>query len=229
MRGQLGPHARAEQVVVVDDDDPQAAHETTPIRSAISVPSPGRDSTTADPTDRGHPPHDRVAHAAPLGRDRRELEARALVAHEHLGAVGARLPEDEDRRARRVPRGVAQRLARGGGERLGGPVEPAIPQHRELHDRTRVVLDLGDRGPQRGAQRLRAELDLARHPRPQLVLLAAREPRDRGRVVRLALDQRERLQHRVVQVRGDAPPLVLARVLHAHPVGARETGDQHAA
>ena len=89
-----------------------------------------------------------------------------------------------------------------------------------------VVLDLGHRRAQRRAERLGAELDLARHPRAQLVLLAARQPRHRGRVVRLALDERERLQHGVVQVRGDAAALVLARVVDARAIRARQARDQ---
>ena len=64
------------------------------------------------------------------------------------------------------------------------------------------------------------QLGLARHPRPQRVLLAARQPRDRRRIVGLALDERERLQHRVVQVRREPLALLLAG---ASPALSRST------
>jgi hypothetical protein len=59
-----------------------------------------------------------------------------------------------------------------------------------------------------GAQQVSARLALRPvQPRPQLTLLHARQRRHPRGVLR-ALDERERLQHRVVQVRRDVLPLL---------------------
>src|SRR5205085_3317774 len=126
----------------------------------------------------------------------------------------------------RVPRRVAQRLAGGGGERLGGAIQRALTEDRELDDGIVVVLDLGHRLAQRRAERLGAEFDLTRHPGSQLVLLPARQARDGGWVVRLPLHQRERLQDGIVQVGGDAAALVLTRGGQARAVRAGHARDR---
>ena len=123
-------------------------------------------------------------------------------------------------------RRVAQRFPRRGGQRLGLAVEHPLAQNRQLHRRIMIVLHFGDRLAQRGAQGLRAQLDLARHPGAQLVLLPARQPLHRGRVVRLALDEREGLQHGIVQVGGDAAALVLTRGGQTRAVRAGQPRDE---
>ena len=60
-------------------------------------------------------------------------------------------------------------------------------------------------------------------PGAQLALLAAGQPGDLARLVGVALDQRQRLQHRVVQVRGDVGPLLGA---DRAPRAPRSGGDQ---
>ena len=58
------------------------------------------------------------------------------------------------------------------------------------------------------------------------MLLTARQPRHRRGVVGLALDERERLQDRVVQVRGEALAHLLVGVLGLLAVDARQRRDQ---
>ena len=228
MGGELGAHARAEEMVIVDDDDPQPAHDapsTTPMRSAISVPSPGRDSTAAVPpaaairpmiesrTPRRSVGTSRVE-AGPSSRTKTSAPSGPAWAKTKTGAPGA---------CRAALRSASRAAAASASDwRSSAPVA----EDRQLDHRVVVVLDLGHGLAQRGAERLGAELDLARHPRAQLVLLAARQPRDGGGIVRLALDERERLQDGVVQVRGDAPALVLARVVDARRSDARQARDQ---
>ena len=125
-----------------------------------------------------------------------------------------------------MARRVAQRLARRGDERLAGGVDRAVADRRQLDGDRLLVLDLGDDVAQRRAQRVAHELGLARHPGAQRVLLAARQARDRRRVVGLALDEGQRLQDRVVQVRGEALAHVVVRVLGLLAVSARQRRDQ---
>jgi hypothetical protein len=72
-----------------------------------------------------------------------------------------------------------------------------------------LVLDLGHRVAQRGAERLAAQLGLAGHPGPQVLLLAAGQAGDGDGIGGLALHEGERLQHGVVQVGGHPLALVL--------------------
>ena len=72
-----------------------------------------------------------------------------------------------------------------------------------------VVLDLGDHAGRQPGQRATLAADRGVvQPGAQLALLAAGEPGDRRWLVGVPLDQRQRLQHRVVQVGGDRGPLL---------------------
>ena len=65
----------------------------------------------------------------------------------------------------------------------------------------------------------------AAEPRAQLALLAARERGDLRRVVGALLHERERLEHRVVQVRGDLGALLRADALGA--LGVERAHEAH--
>ncbi len=113
-------------------------------------------------------------------------------------------------------RRVRERLAGRGDERFERLVERAVADHDDLDRRPARLFDLDRGGAKRvgdalvGLQRRRA-----REPRSQLALLAPRQLRDVGRVVGAALDEGQRLQHRVVQVRGQLGPLLGADPLRA--------------
>ena len=78
------------------------------------------------------------------------------------------------------------------------------------------VLDLGGRPRAARWRRVRSSVDSPDvQPGPQVALLGAREPGDRGGVAGVLLDQREGLQHRVVQVGGDVGALLGADPLRA--------------
>ena len=144
------------------------------------------------------------------------VEARAAVAHEHLDALLADLGVDGHRLRSGELGGVDERLARGGDERLGARVERAVADRHDVDGDAVVLLDLGrgelERRRERAALAQRAP---AVQPRAQLALLAAREAGHLARVLRPALHQRERLQHRVVQVRGELGALLRADALGA--------------
>ena len=93
----------------------------------------------------------------------------------------------------------------------------AVADRDDLDRHAVVVLDLGRGGLERARRALRVgrARRAAVEPRAQLALLAAGERGDLARVVGALLHQRERLQHRVVQVRGD-----LGALLRADPLGA---------
>jgi hypothetical protein len=116
---------------------------------------------------------------------------------------------------------VAQRLARGGGKRLAAGIERPVADRRRLDVDRLLVLDLGNDVAQSRDERVADKLRLARHPGAQRLLPAAREACHRGRVVRLALDERERLQDRVVQLRGEA----LATIVRRTPPSIRSDAD----
>ena len=72
-RLELRAHAGAEELVVVHDQDARLGH-APPSRSSTSstsVPDPGALVIVARPAVAAHAPHDRLAHAAPVGRHRR--------------------------------------------------------------------------------------------------------------------------------------------------------------
>ena len=81
-------------------------------------------------------------------------------------------------------------------------VEVAVADRHDLDRDADALLDRGGGGLDRGDQAAACEvLRLAEQPGAQLALLAARQAHRLG-LVAGALDQRQGLQHRVVQVRG---------------------------
>ena len=166
-----------------------------------------------------HAPDDRLAHAAAVGRARapgrspgrgrgRTPPARSSLdlgvdatgaAAAELGRVDHRLARGGDAAPRRARRASASPTAT---TSTGTPC---------------VVLDLGRGGLERGGQprRLPGAAAPAGEPRAQLALLAAGERGHLARVVGAPLHQRERLQHRVVQVRGHLGALLRADALGA--------------
>ena len=137
---ELGPHAGAEELVVVDEDDPalHAGHRGS--RSSTSVPSPGALVTTALPPARSIRPLIDSRMPSPVRRHRRRIEAGAAVADEdgdlavghlgvdvdlldagELGGVGHRLARGGDERARRRRRAGSRRRSRARSRRRSAP------------------------------------------------------------------------------------------------------------
>ncbi len=114
-------------------------------------------------------------------------------------------------------RGVQHRLAGGGDERLAIAIEARVADVDDVDRHPVGLLDLLRGGLELGrepALAVRARRR-ARQPRPQLALLAASERRHLARVARALLHERERLQDRVVQVRGHLGALLRADALGA--------------
>jgi phage shock protein PspC (stress-responsive transcriptional regulator) len=170
--------------------------------SATSVPLSSR-RTLAVPL---HAAQDGLPHPEPVLGDVVELEPRAVVADERLDPRRADL--DVGRHGwRAVPDRVQEGLPHGPHERLPTVVEVAVTRDDQLDGRAVDVLDLvrdlSHRGGEGGVGTGRAGIQ----PRAQLALLGAGELRHRRRVVGLALDEGERLEHRVVQVGRDVGAL----------------------
>ena len=113
-----------------------------------------------------------------------------------------------DRSPATVVRRIAQCFARGRDKRLSALVERPVTDAGLLDREPVLVLDGRDHIAKRRPDRLGVELRLAGHPRAERVFLAPGEPGDGDRVVGLALDERQHLQHGVVQVGGE--PLAIA-------------------
>ena len=107
---ELGPDAGSEQLVVVDDEDPDRHGALLGSLSTTSVPAPGRLCTVARPAVALHAANDRVRDAAPVGRDGVGIEAGALVADEGGDRVLLDLDVDADGGAARMDGRVGHRL-----------------------------------------------------------------------------------------------------------------------
>ena len=162
--------------MVVDDDDPLSTPGRPRSAARPRCPRRARDSIAADP---------------PTAVIRPTIESR--TPRRSVGTVARSKPGPSSRTNTSAPSGEAC-----ANTKIGAPAacraalrsasraaaasasvsrsSTAVAEDRQLDHRVMIVLDLGHRRAQRGAERLRAELDLARHPGPQLVLLAAREP-----------------------------------------------------
>ena len=146
---QLGPHAGAEQVVVVDEEDPEAAVAHDALRgisSSTSVPSPGAGAHDRRAAVAGHPARDRLGDAV------------AVVGHRGAG----RSPSPQSRTKTVTPLRldlertptpcgapdhgrVHHRLAGRGHQRLQAVVERGVPPTHHVDGHPVVVLDLGGR------------------------------------------------------------------------------------
>ncbi len=154
-----------------------------------------------------HAAQDRLAHPEPVGRDVVEVEAVTVVAHEGLGDAAADLDVGGDGRPR-VPHRVGQRFAQRAHERLARVVQCGVAGDDELDGHAVAVLDLV-RGGRDGLGERTGRGGPAVQPRAQLALLGPGQAGGDGRVVG-ALDEREGLQHRIVQVGRDVGALGLA-------------------
>ena len=215
-RLELRAHARAEELVVVHDQDARLAHWRSSSTSSTSVPPPGALVTRARPPWRSMRPT--IDSRTPRRSPGTALGSKPgpAVAHEHLRAAGAALGVDVHGRAAAELRRVRHRLAGGGDDRLVSAVEVAVAHHHHLDRHPVALLDVRGGGLERGGE----PSGLARRrppgqPGAQLALLAAGDGGDLARVAGAALDHRERLEDGVVQVRG-----YLGALLRADPLGA---------
>ena len=141
--------------------------------------------------------HGRPGRSRRRGRGRRAARARGSrrqktetsTAPECLAAF-AIASRAASTRARRRSSSAHRRCARARPGRRAAPRSPRPPPR--------------PRGERAGGARLAVGVE----PRAQLALLPPRERRDASRVVRLALDQGERLQHRVVDAGGEVGALL---------------------
>ena len=188
-------------------------------------------------TEPRHPAQDGLADTEPILGNLSEFEARTVVAHEALHPLGADLDIDGHRRGAMADR-VEQRLPKRPHEGCPALVQGAVTGHHQLDGDAVEVLDLvrnlRHRGGQAGLRADRAGIQ----PAAQLTLLGTGEADNLGGVGGLPLDQGQRLQDGVMQVRGDLCPLGLPDPLcllgaqvspQAHPPGGRDEGsaDQH--
>jgi hypothetical protein len=138
-----------------------------------------------------------------LDRHRFRIEAGAPVSDEDRNLVLADVDEGGDLVRARVLRGVRHRLARGENEGLHPIVHRHVARSDQLDRDAEELLDLG-RG---GVDRCREAPVVGSpwiwiEPGTQLALLPAGQCRNAARIARLALDERERLQDRVVNASG---------------------------
>ena len=221
---ELAAHAGAEELVVVDEHDARL-HDAAPAAgvSSTSVPSPGVEAIVAVPPARAIRPSidsasprrsaGTAARSKPAPRSRTKTLTRVVVG---LGV-------DRDLVGARELRRVRHRLARGEHDGAHVVVERAVAAARELDAHAVQLLDLGGRVRERADERVARRGAVAVEPAAQLALLPPRERGDAARLVGVALDQRERLQHRVVHARGDLGALLDADARRALGVAlARE-------
>ena len=205
-------HGLGDGLGVADDVDPPLQLGAHAGAEQLDLGSrPGRAVDLRPPAVARHPADDRLAHAAAVGRDRRRVEAGAAVADEDAHRAVAGLREDGHRRPAAELRRVDDCLPGGGDERAAALVDDVVARDDDLYRHAVRLLDLiGDRLERGGQSFVAVRRRAAREPAPQLPLLP---PRQRGhglRVLRAPLDERERLQHGVVQMGGHLRALLLA-------------------
>ena len=172
---ELGPDAREEQVVVVDEHD-AALHDGLLGRwSSTSVPFARARHDRRPAAGALHPPLDRLGDALAIGRDGRGVEARAAVAHEHAHRVVRHLDVDVDLLDARELGGVRHRLPCREHERAHGRVDGAVAGARELDPHAVELLDVAGRRLQRRdeGRGLVAERVVGVEPAAELALLPA--------------------------------------------------------
>ena len=174
---------------------------------SISVPVPGVLRTSTFPPCRSIRPMIESAEAVSVFADRIDVEPGSPVADERGGAALVRLDIQRHRRDPGVFGRIHQRLAarRDKGGQL--VVEHRVPDDDDLDLDRVVVLDLaGSRS--HGVGELAAGRARPVQQRAQFPLLPAGKSSDLARRVGVALNKRERLQHRVVQMCGKLSPLL---------------------
>src|SRR5450759_3064114 len=127
------------------------------------------------------PADDRLANAEPIGRNRVQVETRAVVAHEDLNRFGSDLDVQRDRRGT-VPHRVEKRLPGCLEHRVRVRVGCPVPHHDGLDRLSGRVLDLADDAADRLRDRGAGSRAVLVQPAAQLSLLGAREACDRFRI-----------------------------------------------
>ena len=233
---ELGAHAGAKQRVVVDEHDARAsAPRRGQSRTAASrrARARARPRSAAAGRRRGSR---RARRGAPCARRSTRARRGGRPARRRGRSPGRgrgrRPPGARRRPRRRRPRRRRARELRGVEHRLAAAATSASPSRRAARRRPRRRRSRR-RGPPRrpAAAACSAAASRARRrarrravqPGAQLALLPAGERGDLARVVGALLHQRERLQHRVVQVGGDLGALLRADALGALGV-QRRTG-----
>src|SRR3954452_23073681 len=184
------------------------------------------------PTVALHPAGDGLSQAEAVGRDVRGNEAGPAIPDEDRDPGWLHLCVDADLVDAGVLGRVDHRLPGGRDQRAHARVHGTVTDDHDLDGHAVGLLDLGGRSLEGSRQLPAVGCCWPVEPGPQLALLAAGEPPDLTRVIRGFLDQRERLQNRVVHVgRGlrpllgpdPLPPLVAQIRRHPEP----ERGGQH--
>ena len=160
-----------------------------------------------------HPVDDAVADAVAVAGDAAQVEAGAAVADEHVDRSAGGLGVDVGALRAGVLGDVDDGLARGEDERAQRLVEVAVADGDDVDDHGVLRLDVGRHLLQRSREGRRVGGVGLEQPLAQVALLRPREAGDGGGVVGVLLDQREGLQHRVVQVRGHVGALLGAHAL----------------
>ena len=170
------------------------------------------------PPARAEPVDDRARDPAAIGGDRGRDRSRAHDRARRSRRAAARprgTPATLDAPECRTAFTIASRAASSSGCM---PAGRAVAHAHDLDRHAVLGLDLGRELVERGAERTvarRRDRSPSSSQLAQLALLHPREPHDLARVVGAALHERQRLQHGVVQVRGDLGALVGANALAA--------------
>ena len=198
--------------MVVDEHD-APTHDGAPRDAELDLGALARASTRSSrepPARSSRPWIDSVSPRRSAGTAARS-KPDAAVADEHRDLVVGHLDVDVDLLDARELGGVRHRLARGEHDRAVGR-RRGVARARELDAHAGSVLDVGRRGRERRDERgaVVPERPVGVEPAAQLALLPARERGDAVRLARVPLDERERLEHRVVDARGDVGALLAA-------------------
>src|SRR5690554_1109882 len=167
-----------------------------------------------------HPSDDRFSHPQPVGWQGVEVDSVSPVAHEDVDS-GCRTLDIDGNLTARVACRVEHRFTGGRDQRGVTQCGFADRDHFEPDG----VLELDGRG---NLPKFRHQVGAARsgageEPVPKLTLLGPCQPRHLARGAGAVLDESERLQHGVVQVRGDLRPLFLP---HATGTLSHQLGPQ---
>src|SRR5665647_3268226 len=163
----------------------------------------------------GHPVDDRASDAHPVIGHGAYLKALAPVANVHLAAIGEDLRVHVHPVGARVLRGVEHGLAARPCQRVHPHVQLVVADDDEVDGHATVVLDLGRGGLERHLDRV-GLVRLPVQPLPQLALLPTCQGGNRLRIVGLPLDERERLEYGVMEVRRDVGARIREQLLLAN-------------
>ena len=147
-----------------------------------------------------HPVENAALDAHPVLAYPVEIETLTAITDEDLDPVIVDLGVDVDLVGSRMLGGIDEGLAHRSDQCLDLIRRVAVPHHDHVHRHAALVLDFGRGSGERCLQRRLGQLLLVK-PAPELAFLAASKLRYRLRIVSMALNQRQGLQHRIVQVR----------------------------